>query len=209
MFAVALATLLAWSLPGRAEIYTFTDKNGVVHFTNVPTQDERYKPIGPDGKVRKKATSRKKGGKKKFNLSRRMKKYDGIISEASGRYNIPVSLIRAVIAIESNYNPRAVSRAGAKGLMQLMPQTAEEMGVEDTFDPRQNILGGTRYLRIMANSFKGDLVLTLAAYNAGQKAVNRYKDVPPYDETQRYVERVLQLYYFFKKQSVREPAGQK
>jgi soluble lytic murein transglycosylase-like protein len=84
--------------------------------------------------------------------------------------------------------------------MQLMPATAHEMGVVDSFDPRQNIMGGTRYLRKLANQFDGDLVLTLAAYNAGQRAVKRHMDIPPYDETQRYVRRVLKLYYFYKQQ---------
>ena len=85
--------------------------------------------------------------------------------------------------------------------MQLMPPTAAEMGVLDSFDPRQNVLGGTRYLRTLANAFDGDLVLTLAAYNAGHQAVTRHMDIPPYQETQQYVRRVLRLYYFFKKQA--------
>jgi len=84
------------------------------------------------------------------------------------------------------------------GLMQLMPQTARSMGVRDPFDPRQNILGGTRYLRVLANSFNGDLVLTVAAYNAGGGAVTRYRGVPPYAETRRYVQRVLRHYYAYR-----------
>ena len=129
-----------------------------------------------------------------------MTKFDDYIREASGRFNIPENLIRAVMAVESNFNPKAVSRVGAQGLMQLMPPTAAEMGVLDSFDPRQNILGGTRYLRTLANAFDGDLVLTLAAYNAGQNAVNRHMDIPPFAETQRYVRRVLKLYYYYKDQ---------
>jgi len=91
-----------------------------------------------------------------------------------------------------------VSRAGAMGLMQLMPLTARSMGVFDPFDPRQNILAGARYLRILANRFKGDLVLTVAAYNAGEGAVDKYEGIPPYKETQRYVRRVLKHYYAYR-----------
>jgi soluble lytic murein transglycosylase-like protein len=127
-------------------------------------------------------------------------KYDDYILEASQRFNIPTPLIRAVMAVESAFNPAAVSHAGAQGLMQLMPTTAQEMGVEEPFDPRQNILGGTRYLRVLANSFDGDLVLTLAAYNAGHQAVFRHMDIPPFAETQQYVRHVLQLYFHYKKQ---------
>jgi len=129
------------------------------------------------------------------------------LQEASQRYNIPSFLIRAVMAVESNFRPDAISSAGAKGLMQLMPETAEEMGVSNIFDPRQNILGGTRYLRVLANTFNGDLVLTLAAYNAGHLAVVRHMDIPPFAETQRYVRRVLKLYYFYKKQIQQSSEG--
>ncbi len=208
LLLVALASL--WICPrAKAEIYRFVDKDGVVHFSNMP-DDPRYKPI--DGRRKKKTKSRKKKKvsrkkyKKKSTRARRIaarvvNDYDEMIAEASLRFNIPVPLIRAVIAVESNYNSKAVSHAGAQGLMQLMPPTAADMGVKDSFDPRQNILGGTRYLRLLANMFDGDLVLTLAGYNAGQKAVVRHNmDIPPFDETQRYVRRVLQLYYHYKKQ---------
>jgi soluble lytic murein transglycosylase-like protein len=100
-----------------------------------------------------------------------------------------------VIRVESDYNAGAVSHVGAEGLMQLMPGTAGRMGVTDSFDPRQNILGGSRYLRVLANTFDGDLILTIAAYNAGEGAVMRYDGIPPYEETRRYVERVLGWYY--------------
>ncbi len=100
--------------------------------------------------------------------------------------------------VESDFNSQVVSRAGAMGLMQLMPKTARSMGVSDPFDARQNILGGARYLRILANRFKGDLVLTVAAYNAGEGAVQKHNGIPPYKETQRYVRRVLKHYYAYR-----------
>ncbi|HUT99900.1 MAG TPA: lytic transglycosylase domain-containing protein [Myxococcota bacterium] len=201
-FWVASAIFLA-ALYARAEIYRFEDKDGVVHFTNVPTDDPRYKPIDRKSKARRHKSRRGRAGRK-INLPSSATRYDAMVNEASRRFNMPRALISAVMAVESNFNPEAVSRAGAQGLMQLMPATAREMGVEDAFDPRQNILGGTRYLRLLANSFDGDLVLTLAAYNAGQEVVNRHMDIPPFQETQRYVRRVLRLYYSFKNQIAAE-----
>ena len=120
------------------------------------------------------------------------------IREAARLYQIPEELVRAVITVESGFSPRAVSPANAKGLMQLMPATAQRMQVEDVFDPRQNIYGGVRYLRILANLFNGDLALTVAAYNAGEGAVLRYGGVPPYRETEDYVTRVTSLYRRFR-----------
>lgn len=124
----------------------------------------------------------------------RFYRYDAFIQEAAALYQLPVPYIRAVIKVESNYMKDVVSRAGALGLMQMMPATAQGMGVSNAFDARQNILGGTRFLRILANQFSGDLVLTTAAYNAGPGAVEKYGGIPPYDETRRYVRRVLSYY---------------
>ncbi|MFM2415280.1 MAG: hypothetical protein RL385_3 [Pseudomonadota bacterium] len=117
--------------------------------------------------------------------------YDAHFADAAKAYELPVALLHAVAHTESAFNPEAVSGDGAMGLMQLMPFTAKKMGVSDAFDPRQNILGGARYLRILANRWKGDLVRTIASYNAGPGAVERYQGIPPYAETQRYVQRVL------------------
>ena len=103
-----------------------------------------------------------------------------------------------MIRVESNFDPRAISHANAQGLMQLIPATAERMLVSDPFDARQNVLGGTRYLRVLANLFNGNLQLTLAAYNAGENAVIRYKGIPPYEETQNYVTKVLQFYNLYR-----------
>jgi soluble lytic murein transglycosylase-like protein len=124
----------------------------------------------------------------------RYNRYDQHIREAAALYQIPVELVRAVIKVESDFDPRALSPANARGLMQLIPETAERMMVRDIYDPRENIFGGTRFLRVLANTFNGDIVLTLASYNAGEGAVMRYGGVPPYPETQDYVARVLAYY---------------
>jgi soluble lytic murein transglycosylase-like protein len=121
-------------------------------------------------------------------------RYQREIAEASARYAVPARLIRAVIVAESGFDRHAVSRTGACGLMQLMPETAAILGVRDPFDARQNIHGGTRHLRAMMVRFRSDLPLAIAAYNAGEKAVASHGGVPPYPETREYVARVLRLY---------------
>ncbi|MBX7192041.1 MAG: lytic transglycosylase domain-containing protein [Sandaracinaceae bacterium] len=193
-----LAIGLPVAMPSaRADIFTYTDDQGVVHFTNIPPRRERgvhvvmrTRPARPDDAPR--ATGGTRDGS-----TERYTRYDPHIREAAALYRLPESFIRAVIRVESDYHLGAISRVGAQGLMQLMPGTAARMGVRDAFDPRQNILGGTRYLRILANDFRGDLILTIAAYNAGEGAVVRYRGVPPYAETQRYVQRVLGWYYHY------------
>jgi soluble lytic murein transglycosylase-like protein len=128
------------------------------------------------------------------NAGKNASRFDQYIAEAARLYRLPPALIRAVIKVESNFDPRAVSHANAHGLMQLLPTTAERMMVTDIFDPRQNILGGARYLRILANTFNGNLELTIAGYNAGEAAVARYGGIPPYAETRNYVAKVTEYY---------------
>lgn len=131
----------------------------------------------------------------------------GIIVEAAARYEVDPHLIRAIILAESGYNPKAKSKKGARGLMQLMPATAEELGVQNIYDPEENIDGGVRYFRILLDRFDGDVQLALAAYNAGSRHVRNYEGIPPFKATQHYVEKVLQFQKKFKRETRRlEPA---
>ncbi len=193
-FALTAAAVAA---PVRADIYTYTDEDGVIHFTNTPPPRRpgvrvmmRAREARPDDRPRA-------GGGARDVSPERYARYDAYIREAAALYQLPEAFLRAIIRVESDYNLHAVSRVGAQGLMQLMPGTAARMGVRDAFDPRQNILGGARYLRILANAFAGDLILTIAGYNAGEGAVIRHGGVPPYAETRGYVRRVLGWYYHY------------
>jgi soluble lytic murein transglycosylase len=178
--ALALAVaLVAGPALAAGTIWTYTDENGVVHFTNVP-QDRRYKPV-PDGDFTKPVRVPQHW------------KYDGIIGLTAREHRVQPALVKAVIAAESNFDASAVSRVGAQGLMQLMPQTAEELGVGDPFRPIENVRGGTAYLRQMLDRY-GDVERALAAYNAGPTAVDRFGGIPPYQETRDYVRRVLAYY---------------
>jgi len=123
---------------------------------------------------------------------------DGLIDEASELFHVDKPLIKAVIQQESGFNPEAVSQKGAMGLMQLMPRTAELLGISNPFDIKENVLGGTRYLKALLSKYNGDLNLSLAAYNAGPEAVDRFGGIPPYEETQEYVKNVLRYYNDYK-----------
>lgn len=195
---VLLLAVAAWpALPhdAAADIYTYTDEDGVVHFTNVPPRHRRGVRVAVRTREADPSDAPRASAPERDASPERYHRYDAFITEAAALYRLPEAFIRAVIRVESDYNAGAVSGVGAEGLMQLMPGTAGRMGVTDSFDPRQNILGGSRYLRVLANTFDGDLILTIAAYNAGEGAVMRYSGIPPYEETQRYVERVLGWYY--------------
>ena len=179
---------LGMAVPSRADIYKYEDADGVIHLTNVPSNPKaKYVML-----VREKRVL--------FPKQINIRDYDKIITQAAAKFNLDAALIKAVIKAESNFNHKAVSRAGAKGLMQLMPQTASSLNVNDVFHPENNIEGGARYLRYLLNLYKGNLTLALAAYNAGEGAVAKYNyGVPPYRETQNYVRRVLALYESYSK----------
>jgi hypothetical protein len=215
---LGLAALLASLVLGataRADIYSFEDQDGVVHFTNVAPPrggGHKWKVLYKTGPGKAGLISGAAGPTSFAGCAAsradvvpatdrspdRYTRYDAFISEASRLYAMPQALIRAIIKVESDYDLRVVSCASAKGLMQLMPDVQREQHVINVFDPRENILGGTRLLRLNANRFKGDLVLTIAAYHAGPGAVEKYKGVPPYETTQAYVKMVLKHYYKFK-----------
>ncbi len=180
-----------------ADIYTYIDGEGVVHFTNLPRPGKKWKRIMKTGPGKASAPRGRQVDRipPRDRSPDRWARYDQHILHASALYHIPVTLIRAIIKVESDFDPRVISRAGAQGLMQLMPAVSRGMGVTDVYDPRQNIFGGTRFLRILANAFTGDLVLTISAYHAGPLAVKKYHGIPPYQTTQKYVRWVLSEYY--------------
>lgn len=183
--ALAIATL---SEPGRADIYKTVGPDGVISFSSAPKQGAK---VSQRGAAKKQAAP---VFMPSDTSAERYSRYDLHIRQAATLYQIPEELVRAVIKVESDFDPRAVSPANARGLMQLIPETAERMMVTDILDPRQNVFGGVRYLRVLANLFNGDLSLTVAAYNAGENAVIRHGGIPPYEETQVYVGKVLDYY---------------
>ena len=195
------AIILAPAPALGGEVYSYVDSDGVVHLSNAPS-DSRFRRVmrtaDVAGVYRPTARPRASGDPAQSRAEADAA-YQRHIRGAAEKYRVPVELLRAVMAVESNYNPRALSEKGAVGLMQLMPRTAQEMYVGDIWDPAQNIEGGARYLRTLANQYRGDVVKTLAAYNAGPDAVRRAGDaVPNIPETREYVRRVLALYHDFR-----------
>ncbi len=184
-----------------ADIYRSVGKDGVVHFTNTPRDGRQWELVVRSRAKRSvpAAFSNLRPVTSNFSPAR-LEAWEPMIQQAAKLYQLPPALIRAVMRVESGFNPNVVSNTGAMGLMQLMPQTAARMGVSNPFDPRENVLGGARYLRVLANMFGGNVLLTLAGYNAGEQAVLKYGGVPPYDETQRYVRNVLRNYLAFQAQ---------
>jgi soluble lytic murein transglycosylase-like protein len=189
--AVLIAAI--WQAPARADIYGYTDETGVTHFSNVPT-DGRYRLLiaAPPEPVDAPSVS---GKAKASHWLAESAKYDALIDGAARAHTIHPALVRAVIVVESGFNPKAVSRRGAVGLMQLLPATAHRYGVTDMFDPAQNVQAGVRYLRDLLARYDSNVELALAAYNAGEDAVERYgRHIPPFPETRNYVPSVLAVY---------------
>ncbi len=176
------ATMLLTALPAGADVYQYVDANGTISLTNVPN-DPRYRRVV--SALPRSRTVISAG------------ELEPVIARHSRAHRLHPALIRAVIKTESDFDPLAVSRAGAIGLMQLMPQTAVRLDVRDSYNPDENIGGGTKYLRQLLDRFDGNLPLALAAYNAGEHAVERYQGLPPIAETRQYVKKVLRYYRTF------------
>lgn len=200
---LAALALCVMAQPALADIYTFKDDNGVIHFTNIPSSDKRYRLLRKEGDSPAARAMRLPSASAWLPNDALIQRYSPIIALASATYGVDKALVHAVISAESAYNPSALSKAGARGLMQLMPDTARRYGVRDIMDPSQNIHGGVRYLKDLLVLFKGNIELAVAAYNAGENAVIKYGNrIPPYAETVHYVPKVLGFYRKFQTKKV-------
>ena len=210
-FFLTAGALLASVMPVAAfaagGIFKYVEKDGTIVYTNVaPSGAKAAKARRVEGEFRP-APAPTAPARVSVDSKKALTVFDDYIVDAAIRYRIPVNLVRAVMHAESAFDPQAISPVGASGLMQLMPQTAQEMYVKDIFDAKDNIEGGVRYLRVLANEFDGDMVKMVAGYNAGPEAVRKYNgQVPPYAETQAYVRKVLSLYFQYKTQSEQRQA---
>lgn len=176
----------------KGEVYRRVDRNGVMSFTNVPTNDTFTKVDL---------------GALRFRARLPLRELEGTIAHHSRQHQLDPALISAIIKAESDFDPDAVSRSGAIGLMQLMPQTAVRLDVRDPFNPEENIAGGARYLRYLLDRFHGNLPLALAAYNAGATRVEQYNTLPPIHETRRYVKKVLRFYRQYDERRITQPSS--
>jgi len=187
-----------FTLPAFADIYQFTDDQGVIHFSNVGIGgSKKYKKIkSSPAKVQYAVPSSQSvaASERPLTSSNMPSAYVEMIHNACDRHGVDPALVHAIVKVESDFNPYALSRKGAMGLMQLMPQTAMNMNVRNTFNPNENIDGGVKYLRYLIDRYEGNLSLALAAYNSGENAVKKWGTIPPFPETQNYVQKILKIY---------------
>lgn len=186
---VLMSLAVSADLAAAGSTYRFEDADGVVHYTNVPS-DPRYAFVRRDPEPQSAKPAAEAGGL----VGRGLRAFAHVIRTAAERHGVDARLVEAIVQAESAGNPTAVSPKGARGLMQLMPERAAELGVRDSFDPVQNVDGGVRHMRDLLQRFGGDVTLALAAYNAGEAAVRTHGGIPPYAETREYVRRVRALY---------------
>ena len=205
--------VVSFAVAAYADIYSFTDQDGVVHFTNMKPRGGKWQKVldstpEPGSKAATGRGSRYDKVSATDHSPERYHRYDEYIQEASDLYRIPVPLIRAVIRSESDFDAHVVSGLDCKGLMQVHPAVEADMGVQgDIFDPRTNIMAGTRLLRYLANRLDGDIVLTIAAYHAGLGSLQKYGyTVPPYTYTRQYLKTVLDRYYQYKTEAAKQRA---
>lgn len=186
---VAILAYLPFSSAG-ADIYQYTDEGGVLHFTNVgggkshrklAVEPKRIEVIQPSDRSSSSSTTY-------------LSTYSDIINEACDKHGVDPALVHAIVKVESDFNAYAVSRKGAMGLMQLMPQTAVELNVKNSFSPTENIHGGVKYIRYLLDRYEGNIQLALAAYNSGETNVKKWGTIPPFRETQQYVKKILRIY---------------
>ena len=183
---IAVLFCFIWSFQVSADIYKFIDSNGVINFTNVPVSSnyKLYIREIPDKNLYEDDNA----------------EFDSLIKKASQKFGVDFPLVKAIIKVESNFNSRAVSTSGARGLMQIMPENFKKLCISDPFNPYQNIMGGTQHIQQLLAHYNGKLPLALAAYNAGLGVVDRYRSIPPFRETIDYVNKVMKQYsnYNFK-----------
>lgn len=198
IICISLLFSLCQPCVGMADIYQYTDKDGVVHFSNIGVGNgKKYKRWKTTVMAEQQMTTPPRSSapsRAPLSSSKFPSAYVDIINTACGRHGVDPALVHAVVKVESDFNPYALSRKGAMGLMQLMPQTAVVMNVGNSFNPQENIDGGVKYLRYLIDRYEGNLQLALAAYNSGETAVKKWGTIPPYRETQNYVQRIMKLY---------------
>jgi Transglycosylase SLT domain/Domain of unknown function (DUF4124) len=202
-FLTCAALLVAFPYhSAHAVIYQYTDEKGTIHFTNVSVaKGKKYRRVAEPGETTPQTQPSQRpvvapaAAQSAVTSTNVPSAYLESINTACDRHGVDPALVHAIMKVESDFNPYALSRKGAMGLMQLMPQTAMDMNVRNSFNPEENIFGGVKYLRYLLDRYEGNVSLALAAYNSGETAVKRWGTIPPFPETRNYVQRIMKLYH--------------